>query len=279
MKTGRIAVIGRMIVSLVLTGLALSLVSFGASAAIAAEVPVGSVKLPSDGGEPGRAYMAYINAAYRKDHKQLCRSMADPAEVEQCLQQKAALDGYIAMLTQPKSHRVLGGSLKGDEATLEVAYQHEGAPENTGIVVMKKTGSRWAIASFGGSGSTTVSAEASGTADLAAGAGTDPGFAVITITPSPKGYTGRCPATIAFTADITFKTPLPEKFSYRWEFSNGTKTPDRVVKPQRNGRLSVREVWRGGKAGEEHDAAARFVAEAGDAQMILDPPGVKVICK
>ena len=43
--------------------------------------------------------------------------------------------------------------------------------------------------------------------------------------------------------------------------------------------MSIREVWRGGKTGEKHDVSMRFVAESGGAQMVLDPPGAKVICK
>jgi hypothetical protein len=112
-----------------------------------------------------------------------------------------------------------------------------------------------------------------------AGAGADPEFALIQISPNIEEYTGKCPVSITYTADITFKMPLPEKFSYRWERSDGKKSRDRVVKPPRNGHLSIREVWRGGKTGEKHDISMRFVAESGGAQMVLDPPGAKVMCK
>lgn len=389
----------------------------------------GGIRLPNDGGEPGHAYMAFISAAYRRDHKQLCELMAGPADVALCLRQRQALDASIALFTAPKAHRVLGGFMKGDEATLDVSYTHDGAPASRGFVVMRKAGNRWTVSSFGGSGSSTVSAEAGATAVMSGGAGPtsaaaaqssagvysgpakgtwtfegkddkggiwkgtltiseqdagggstyidcsldmtsvtgmssgvgsecawdpaarvvmfgpesmaryravlaadgrsmergtwteserdgstgkarikttgawtavyqggpaatapaspspsadaveNPEFAVIRITPNVKEYTGRCPATIAFTADITFTMPLPEKFSYRWEFSNGTRTPDRVLKPAPSGRLSVREVWKGGKQGDTLTASARFVAEAGERAMILDPPGVTVVCK
>jgi len=293
MRTVCFSVFRRMIVSLVFAVLACGLISSGVSAVIAAEKPArsefkdpynGGIKLPNGGGEPGIAYMAFINAAYRKDHKQICKLMADPAEVEQCLQQKEALDSYIAMFTQPKSHKVLGGFMKGEEATLNVAYSHDGAPQNTGFVVMKKMKGKWVISSSGGSGSGTVSAEASGQVDIgsstvsgSASVG-DPEFAIINISANPKEYTGKCPVNITWTAGITFKMPLPDKFSYHWELS-GRKTPNKVVKPPRNGHMSVREVWKGGKPGEEHDASVRFVAESGDNSITLDPPGVKVICQ
>ena len=247
----------------------------------------GGIKLPNGGGEPGKAYMAFINAAYKKDHTQMCKLMADPADMAPCLQQKQALDSYIAMFTQPKSHNVLGGFMKGEEATLNVAYTFASAPQSTGFVVMKQMNGKWAISSFGGSGSGSVSAEASGQVDLgsssasgSASVGEAPGeFAIINISANTKEYTGRCPANITWTASITFRMPLPDKFSYHWELSNGRKTPNTVVKPPRTGHMSVREVWNGGKPGEELDASVRFVAESGNNAMALDPPGVKVICK
>jgi hypothetical protein len=416
---------------LVFTLLVGGLVSFGISPAGAAEIPAGAafkdpynggIKLAEGGGEPGKAYMAFIDAAYRKDHGQACKLIADPAEVEPCLQQKEALDGYMALFTQPKSHKVLGGFTQGDEATLNVAYTFDPASESTGFVVMKQMTGKWVISSFGGSGSTNISAEASASVDLATGSVTgsasagqlpeaeqtgpllgkwafegkddkgalwtgslivsemamsdptmdrtlrcaldrmsensssgveadcqwdpvkrqvsfgstvtysamlsadrksmtqgewtetakdwDTGkvtilgtgtwsaecpecvsagsagvvvapaeFAVINITAKPHEYIGKCPANITFSADITFKMPLPEKISYRWELSNGKKLKDKVVKPPASGQMTVRQVWRGGKSGEELDASVRFVAEVGDTAMMLDPPGVKVICK
>ncbi len=76
------------------------------------------------------------------------------------------------MFTQPQSHKVLGGFMKGEEATLNVEYKHKGAPENTGFVVMKKVKNRWVMSSSGGSGSSNISAEASATTDLASGSTT-----------------------------------------------------------------------------------------------------------
>ena len=179
MRAGCFSVHRRMIVSLVFAVLACSAIS-GVTPGIAAQNPAsaafkdpynGGIKLPDGGGEPGKAYMAFINAAYRKDHAQICRLMAGPAEVPQCLQQKEALDGYIAMFTQPKSHKVLGGFMKGEEATLDVAYTFASGPRSSGFVVMKLMNGRWTISKFGGSGSGTITAEASGSADLSRGSG------------------------------------------------------------------------------------------------------------
>ncbi len=296
MRASCYSVFRRMVVSLVFAVLACGLISVGVSAVIAAENPVsssfkdpynGGIKLSNGGGEPGKAYTAFINAAYSKDHAQICKLMADPAEVPQCLQQKEALDSYIAMLTQPKSHNVLGGFMKGEEATLNVAYTFASGPQSSGFVVMRRLNGRWIISQSGGSGSGTVSAEASGQADLASSSASGSArvdnvpdeFAIINISANQKEYSGKCPVNIAWTASITFKMPLPDKVSYHWELSNGRKTPKAIVKPPRNGHLSVTEVWRGGKPGEELTASVRFVAESGENSMTLDPPGVRVICR
>jgi len=247
----------------------------------------GGIKLPDGGGEPGKAYMAFIDAAYRKDHTQICKLIADPADMAPCLQQKQALDSYIAMFTQPKSHNVLGGFMKGEEATLNVAYTFASARQSTGFVVMKQMKEKWVISSFGGSGSVNVSAEASGQADLgtstASGSASVGGevnkFGLIHISASRQQYTGKCPVDITFTASIAFKIPLPDNFSYHWERSDGSKTRDQVAKPPPTGHMSIREVWKGGKPGEELDASMRFVVESGGKLIIKDPPSVKVICK
>ncbi len=135
----------------------------------------GGMKLPDGGGEPGKAYMTFIDAAYKKDYRKLCTVMSDPADVNTCLQQKAALDGVIAMFTQPKSHAVLGGYQKEDEATLNIEYTFASAPRSSGFVVMKQTKGKWMISSFGGSGSGTVSAGASGQADPGSSAASSAG--------------------------------------------------------------------------------------------------------
>ncbi|HTG01706.1 MAG TPA: hypothetical protein VK654_14085 [Nitrospirota bacterium] len=389
----------------------------------------GGTALPPGGGEPGKAYMAFIDAAYKKDHAAVCKLITEPAGVPLCLQEKQAIDTYMAMFTYPKSHKVLGGYIKDNDATLNVAYEWNAAPESKGFVTMRQENGRWSIASFGGSASVNIKAEASGKVDFTTGEGeasahvtqsagnkytglrlgkwtfegkdskgvvwtgtltiseqdlgnglkyvdcsldvknpsgggsgvgsectgdpakreiqfgpdpgalyravlsadgkkmtggkwteadkdwttgkvtvkltgdwsaayapgqADPGsaslpvdsgapaapeFAVIEITPNTREYSGRCPAAIAFTANISFKMPVPEQFTYHWEISDGRKLPERTVKPPRNGHMSLREVWRGGKKGEEHEASVRFTAAAGNSSMVLDPPAVKVICK
>lgn len=154
---------------LTLSFVVLSIVFFSFAVPEAAEFKDpynGGIKLPQGGGEPGKAYLAFIDAAYRKDHAQMCKLMSDAADVPQCLQQKPMLDAVIALFTQAKSQDVLGGFMKGEEATLNVAYTFEPAAKSTGFVVMKKMNGKWVISSTGGSGSATIEAEASGNVDL-----------------------------------------------------------------------------------------------------------------
>lgn len=126
----------------------------------------GGTRLSEGGGEPGMAYMALIDAVYQKDHAQICRLMADGEELAQCLKNKEATQGIVLLLGNPKAHKVLDGYLKGDEATLDVAYTWPEAKESYGFVVMKHQKGKWILSSFGGSGSADIDVEASGTKDL-----------------------------------------------------------------------------------------------------------------
>ena len=179
MRTGGWSVFRGALVSLVVAILACNWAALDVSVGAAAGTPAGSTlkdpynggtKLPGGGGEPGKAYMAFVDAAYRKDYRRLCACVADSADVAECLRHKDALDAYIALLTQPKHHEVLGGFVKGDDATLDVAYTFEPAARSTGFVVMKRNKQRWAISSFGGSASTSVDAQASGQVELGSSA-------------------------------------------------------------------------------------------------------------
>ncbi len=177
MGNGGLSVFRGAIVSLTVAILACGGASLDVSIGAAAGAPAGSTlkdpynggtKLPGGGGEPGKAYIAFVDAAYRKDYRQLCTCVADSADLAECLRHKEVLDAYIAMFTQPKSHEVLGGFVKGDDATLDVAYTFEAAARSTGFVVMKKNKQRWSISSFGGSASANVDVQASGHVDLGA---------------------------------------------------------------------------------------------------------------
>lgn len=271
------------LVSLVLTALLCLALPLPLAAAPAA----GVVTLPAGGGVPGSVYMAFVAAAYQKNYGRLCELMAPPAEVELCRLQEDVLDAYMQLFTQPTAHRVLGGTLQGDEATLQVVYSYAEAPEATGSVAMKETDGRWIVASFGSTGSGEVGASAGGEANPGSGAvsgsadsgGAPPEFADIKLEVDKEGYSGSCPAEIAFTALIAFREPLPQQMTYHWELSSGDATRETTVTPSRSGQMSLRQVWKGGSPGEELDASVRFVAAADGATMVKDSPVVRVVCR
>ncbi len=126
----------------------------------------GGTRLLEGGAEPGKAYMAMIDAVYKKDYPQICKLMAEGDELAQCLKNQEALGGFVLLLGGPQSHKVLDGFMKGDEATLDVAYTWADMPESYGFVIMKLLKGKWVVSSFGGSGSTDIDVGASGTMDL-----------------------------------------------------------------------------------------------------------------
>jgi hypothetical protein len=421
----------RRIALLVFAALACCLIFFGISGVAAAAGPDstgftdpynGGEKLPKGGEEPGKAYMAFVNAAYKKDYAKICELTSAPADVPRCLQQREVLDVHMALHTQPKSHQVLGGFRKGEEATLNVLYTFATGQQSSGFVVMKQHKGKWIISKFGGSASVSIHAEAKGSVELGSGSaeawasvgqspkiqgmapplgewdfvesdaddafisglltisekddhgekshdcsvnmvneadqswgrefgGTctwDPGarelsfsgytgilsddgkemkgtytreemnwdtnelvkitgswqadydgevdaaaaaaswaphpmvvveFERLKISADTQEYAGKCPASVAFTVDMAFKMPPPDNVSYHWEFSDGTKTGNTVIKPPANGQMSLTEVWKGGKLGEKRDVRARFTAEAGRSIFTNDSQQVSVICK
>ncbi|MEW6720087.1 MAG: hypothetical protein AB1346_06535 [Thermodesulfobacteriota bacterium] len=127
----------------------------------------GGTRLPKGGGEPGKAYKELLDAAGKKDHKRICRLMTtDENEMKECMKDKKAAEGIAFYLGDPKGQKILDGYSKGDEATLDVAYPHAGAPDSYASVRMKKEGGKWIWNGFSASGSAEVSASAGGTADF-----------------------------------------------------------------------------------------------------------------
>ena len=274
----------------------------------------GGARLSEGGGEPGEAYMAVINAIYNKDHKQICKLLADEPEMAQCLDNKKMPDSLMKLFGQPKTHRVMGGFMKGDEATLHVAYTWAQAPESFGYVVMKRANGRWVYWLSGASASTEVDARASGTVDL--GSGESSGSTEVDAQPSGAApidleaeeiyfesmqsviqslrvaagrgnYTGKCPINITYTASIEFKLHLTKDFSltYYWERSDGSKTRERSVTPAADKKaMSIKEVWHIGEPGRQYKAWMRFrmdygVLSRGMVSGAQDSPVVEVVCK
>ncbi len=102
--------------------------------------PIGEV-LPADGGEPGRAYVAWIEAVRALDVEAL-KTMV-PAELAEMLEAEGAAENLEMMREMaPESVRVLGGSSDGSTAILEVIGVVEGE-EFPGEIELSKEGDFW----------------------------------------------------------------------------------------------------------------------------------------
>lgn len=95
-------------------------------------------------------------------------------------------------------------------------------------------------------------------------------------------YVGNhCPITVIYSATINFE---PHRrglsFNYHWERSDGAKGPVRVVRVSPGERsMLVRESWRLGRRGQEHDATATLYINSGDVHERHMSPTVHVVCR
>jgi hypothetical protein len=93
-----------------------------------------SDSLPKGGGEPGKAFMAFLEAAHKKDFAKI-RGMY-PAEVSKKITDKdleASLGMFI--LFDPSTLSITGGSAKGDSATLNTLSH--------GTITMQRMNGKW----------------------------------------------------------------------------------------------------------------------------------------
>ncbi len=324
MSTTKLFTFSRVMVSVALVFLAYSVISVfsvpfvgaaGEANRTAFKDPYnGGAPLPEGGGDPGKAYTAYVTtvnkAADKRDYSQFCKLMpyAPPEKClnekdardfliqlfcklpdlppEKCLSEKDALDFILELFTfgVPKTHKILGGFMKGDDTTLSVDFTWSYMPESTGNVVMKRVNGRWFISSIGGSASMEIDVQASGTATFNSSSRNEENhFGPIHVAANRNQYTGnKCPIDIIYTASINFKLPLPKDFSftYHWERSDGVKTKEQSVTPTGKDRaMSVREIWHVGEAGQQYAASMKLFIDSGNTHITKDSPTVKVICK
>jgi hypothetical protein len=99
-----------------------------------------SDSLPKGGGEPGKAFMAFLEAAHKKDFAKI-RGMY-PDEVSKKITDKdleASLG--IFMLFDPSTLNITGGSTKGDLATLNTLAH--------GTITMQRMNGKWLMKQWG----------------------------------------------------------------------------------------------------------------------------------
>jgi hypothetical protein len=129
----------------------------------------GGKRLAAGGGEPGKRYMALVDAAYTKDCAIMCRvalGVEKGEAFDQCVAKKDVCQAMTAFLTNPKSHKVLDGYLSGDEATLDVEFTWPEAPDSYVSVTMRQEQGKWEFYGMAASGSMDVNVGVSGSADL-----------------------------------------------------------------------------------------------------------------
>lgn len=106
-----------------------------------------SDSLPKGGGEPGKAFMAFLEAAHKKDFAKI-RGMY-PDEVSKKITDKdleASLG--IFMLFDPSTLNITGGSAKGDLATLNTLSH--------GTITMQRMNGKWLMKEWGAHAETTA---------------------------------------------------------------------------------------------------------------------------
>ncbi|HSE39125.1 MAG TPA: hypothetical protein VLH08_00045 [Acidobacteriota bacterium] len=101
--------------------------------------------LPADGGEPGKAYMAYTKAFASGDIAALKKMVsADRAKQLDDPQMKEMLPMMQAL--QPKDIKITGGTMTSKEATLNAEGKAEGATEKqTGTIHMILEDKTWKV--------------------------------------------------------------------------------------------------------------------------------------
>ena len=102
--------------------------------------PVGEA-LPEGGGEPGAAYVAWVSALHSSDIDAI-RTLVTP-DMAQMLDDPEAAEQleFLAAMT-PTDVRILGGSIDGDTAILQVEGSMDGEPA-AGDVTLERHGELW----------------------------------------------------------------------------------------------------------------------------------------
>lgn len=99
--------------------------------------------LPADGGEPGKAYRAFVEAVGKRDGKAVMARSAMPADMAEMLGEESLLE--IAAMNHPASPEILGGWIDGDRAQLRVRGKHSFGQTIRGRVEVVKVDGVWKV--------------------------------------------------------------------------------------------------------------------------------------
>jgi hypothetical protein len=170
-----------------------------------------SDSLPKGGGEPGKAFMAFLEAAHKKDFVKI-RGMY-PDEVSKKITDKDLETSLgIFILFDPSTLSITGGSAKGDLATLNTLSH--------GTITMQHMNGKWLMKQWGAHAETTteMSINAEATVNGKTTKQSDPEDPLITDSPNVENSLEPAasieqkegPTAITFTFDPQTLKAVPE---------------------------------------------------------------------
>lgn len=99
--------------------------------------------LSSDGGEPGKAYLAFLKVLATREAKAVLALQALPEDMIQILGAEALVE--IASMNHPTSADIVGGWIDGERAQLRIKGTHAFGQAVRGRVEMKLDGGTWKV--------------------------------------------------------------------------------------------------------------------------------------
>lgn len=100
------------------------------------------LKLPADGGEPGKAYMDFLKALQEKNIA-VVRKMAPPKIAKKTDTELLMVIDFMNAMT-PKDLKITEGYIKGEAAVLYVTGTEDGEKQY-GTIPLNKTGKHWIV--------------------------------------------------------------------------------------------------------------------------------------
>jgi len=102
----------------------------------------------------------------------------------------------------------------------------------------------------------------------------------VSVTASPRGYTGSCPVHIRFTG-LVYVDRYPMVFNYHWERSDGASTPVRMYRVSSPNQRVVRlvEDWQLGAYGQSRQVWERLAVNSGNTHLVSQAATVSFNCR
>jgi hypothetical protein len=100
--------------------------------------------LPADGGAPGKAYLAFLDALAKKDRDKVMAMQGMPSDMVEILGADSVLE-ILSMNHPSPDTKVLGGWVDGDRAQLRVQGKHAFGQTVRGRVELKNDGGTWKV--------------------------------------------------------------------------------------------------------------------------------------